>query len=223
MIKEIYLVKGEESETFRNFKKRITDCTQNIIRERQPITLKFTITDRRSPRFSVIPFRRSKIAAISIVKNDEGGINTLLRETGFYGAYRVTEALPVAYTKTWADKMPTPGLCLLTLFRRKKGIDHGTFISRWHNSHTPLSLCIHPLWNYVRNVVDESLTKGSAPFERIVEENFKSDADLLNPFRFFGNPLIILHRMLQVYTDTKAFIDYPSMETYLTTEYHMKS
>ena len=102
-------------------------------------------------------------------------------------------------------------------------MDYDTFIDRWHNSHTPLSLRIHPLWNYVRNVVETLLTDQTAPFEGIVEENFKTSSDLLNPFRFFGNPLIILYRMLQVYTDTKAFIDYPSMETYLTTEYHIKS
>ena len=56
-----------------------------------------------------------------------------------------------------------------------------------------------------------------------MEEQVRERRDLLNPFRFFGNPLIIIPRMLMVYIDTKAFIDYKSMETYLAVEYHIKS
>jgi hypothetical protein len=223
MVKEIYLIKGEKSEDYKNFKERITDLSQMALKEAQPKSLKFTITDLPAPAISIIPFKNSKIAAISLWKKDPMRIDSLIQVNGFYGAYRVKEALPVSYSKNWNDYDPTPGVCLLTLFSRKKGMDYDTFIDRWHNSHTPLSLRIHPLWNYVRNVVETLLTDQTAPFEGIVEENFKTSSDLLNPFRFFGNPLIILYRMLQVYTDTKAFIDYPSMETYLTTEYHIKS
>ena len=58
------------------------------------------------------------------------------------------------------------GLCLRAhdganmraVFSKKKNIDYATFLHRWHNGHTPLSLKIHPLWNYVRNEVKEILT-----------------------------------------------------------------
>ena len=223
MIKEIYLIKGEKSEEYYRFKGRITHLAQMLVKDARPEFLKFTITDKPAPPLTIIPFKKSKIAAISIWKDYDKLIESITRTDGFYGAYQVKEALPRAYKKAWNDCGPTPGVCLLTLFKRKKGIEYEQFIDRWHNSHTPLSLCIHPLWNYVRNVVEKLLTEQSAPFEGIVEENFKTAPDLLNPFRFFGNPLIILYRMLQVYKDTKAFIDYPSMETYLTTEYHIKS
>jgi hypothetical protein len=163
------------------------------------------------------------MAAISIYRNSHEPVEKLRQAEGFCGAYRVTEALPVAYQKKWKDGETTPGACLLTLFSRKKNMVYGTFIHRWHNGHTPLSLRIHPLWNYVRNVVNEVLFEDSPWFDGIVEEQVKKAGDLLNPFRFFGNPVIIIPRMLMVYADTKSFIDYSSMEIYLAAEYHIKS
>lgn len=223
MNKEIYLVRGADQESYQEFHNRILSIVSRLAAELNPEALKFTITGNAPPAVTVIPFRRSKIAAISVYKSMPEPIEEIKKEKGFCGAYRVTEALPVAYEKTWKDGDPTPGACLLTLFSRKKSIDYPTFIHRWHNGHTPLSLRIHPLWNYVRNVVNEGMFEDSPWFDGIVEEQVRNAADLLNPFRFFGNPLIIIPRMLMVYKDTKSFIDYTGMETYLAAEYHIKS
>jgi hypothetical protein len=223
MNKEIYLVRGTVRESYPEFFNRIFNLTSGLAKELNPDALKFTITAVASPRITIIPFKRSKIAAISVYKSDPIPVEKLRAAEGFYGAYRVTEALPVSYQKSWKDGEPTPGACLLTLFSKKKCIDYKTFIHRWHNGHTPLSLRIHPLWNYVRNEVNEALFEDSAWFDGIVEEQVRKAPDLLNPFRFFGNPLIIIPRMLMVYSDTKSFIDYPTMETYLVAEYHVKS
>jgi hypothetical protein len=223
MNKEIYLIRGTDQEGYPEFYNRIFEMTTILAEKINPEALKFTITATAPPAITIIPFSRKKIAAISVYKNNPQRIEELRQAEGFYGAYRVTEALPVACQKSWKDGEPTPGACLLTLFSKKKSIDEKTFIHRWHNSHTPLSLRIHPLWNYVRNVVNESLVEGSALFDGIVEEQVRESRDLLNPFRFFGNPLIIIPRMLNVYLDTKSFIDYPGMETYLAAEYHIKS
>jgi hypothetical protein len=223
MNKEIYLVRGTVRESYPEFFNRIFNLTSGLAKELNPDALKFTITAVASPRITIIPFKRSKIAAISVYKSDPIPVEKLRAAEGFYGAYRVTEALPVSYQKSWKDGEPTPGACLLTLFSKKKSIDYKTFIHRWHNGHTPLSLRIHPLWNYVRNEVNEALFEDSAWFDGIVEEQVRKAPDLLNPFRFFGNPLIIIPRMLMVYSDTKSFIDYPTMETYLVAEYHVKS
>lgn len=223
MNKEIYLVRGTDQESYQDFNNRILKMISVVEKELNPEAVKITITAVAPPRITIIPFRKSKIAAISIYKSNPEPVEKLRKAEGFYGAYRVTEALPVAYQKSWKDGDPTPGACLLTLFSRKKSIDYQTFIHRWHNGHTPLSLRIHPLWNYVRNVVNESISEDSVRFDGIVEEQVQNAADLLNPFRFFGNPLIIIPRMLMVYSDTKSFIDYPGMETYLAAEYHIKS
>ena len=63
----------------------------------------------------------AEVAAISHIKKKNR--NILIDKPGFSGAYEVEEALPVAYNKDWEDGETTPGICLLTLFRQKKGID----------------------------------------------------------------------------------------------------
>ena len=117
------------------------------------------------------------------------------------------EAIPVAYEKNWQDGEKSPGVCLLTLFQKKKRITHETFLHRWHNSHTPLSLKIHPLWNYNRNVVTEKLHDSCFDWHGIVEEHFRTSSDLLNPVKFFGHPLIMGYNMMRVYFDTNSFLD----------------
>ena len=223
MHKHIYIIRGAEAETHNEFSKRIANSLDELKNIPQILRIKLVYTTESPPRISIIPFKKSKIASISIYKEEEKLIHTLLDLPGFIGAYSVTEALPVAYEKTWPDGETTPGACLLTLFNRKKGLDYETFIHRWHNSHTPLSLKIHPLWNYSRNVVDTLLTDRTTPYEGIVEEQMQTDSELLNPFKFFGNPLVIIQRMIAVYKDTKSFLDYGNIETYLAREVVVKS
>ncbi len=219
MKKEIYLVQGDEVESYSDFKKRIFNAVDEVSSTLHPEAIKLTITEKAPPVFSIIPFGKKKMAAISVFQSSQVPVEILMNEPGFRGAYRVDEALPVSYQRNWKDGDRTPGVCLLTLFSKKKNINYTTFINRWHNGHTPLSLRIHPLWNYTRNEIKETLTPGSIKYNGIVEEQMKTEADLLNPFTFFGNPLIIIPRMIKVYADTKSFIDYSSMETYLAAEY----
>lgn len=223
MNKEIYLVQGVDSESYQDFRQRILAAVADLKTTFNPDAIKFTITEKSPPRISIIPFCKKKIAVISVYNLNADGSSVLKSTAGFRGAYRVDEALPVSYQKNWNDGKPTPGVCLLTLFSKKKNIDYATFINRWHNGHTPLSLRIHPLWNYVRNEVKDILTEHAPQFNGIVEEQMRAASDLLNPFKFFGDPLIIIPRMMTVYADTKSFIDYSSMETYLAMEYLIKS
>jgi hypothetical protein len=223
MNKEIYLIGGGDAESYADFKKRIFTLVENLNLTNNPDALKFTITEKAPPALSIIPFSKKKIAAISVYKSNLELVESLTKSVGFRGAYRVEEVFPVRYQKDWKDCERTPGICLLTFICQKKNIDYATFIHRWHNGHTPLSLRIHPLWNYVRNEVKEILTDDAVNFNGIVEEQMRTKADLLNPFKFFGNPLIIIPRMITVYADTKSFIDYPSMETYMAAEYIIKS
>ena len=223
MNKEIYLVRGTGTESYKQFTSRIMQVSNAVREEVNPEQIKVVFTSEPPPSVSIIPFKKKMAATVSILKEDPTPIALLFNSEGFSGAYRVTEALPVAYEKDWPDGELTPGVCLLTLFNRKKGLDYETFIHRWHNSHTPLSLKIHPLWNYSRNVVNELLVENSERFEGIVEEQMRTDADLLNPFRFFGNPLVIIPRMITVYRDTKSFLDYQGIETYFAREIIMKS
>lgn len=223
MSKEIILIKGLENETYMQFSERILSLGKSLLEDKEITQVKISCTLNPPPKLSVIPFKKAKIAAISINSEDKESKKKLFNAPGFDGSYLVHEAIPVAYKKTWNDGTATPGVCLLTLFRQKRGIDYNTFIHRWHNGHTPLSLKIHPLWNYNRNVVLEKLTDASYEWDGIVEEHFKKTSDLLNPVKFLGNPLIMVYNMLRVYFDTNSFLDYKTIEPYFATEIWIKS
>lgn len=221
MNKEIYVVRGKEEENYLQFKERVIGIITQLKKQVNPAGLKFTITET-APPFSFIPFSKKKVAVISVYNPASSAIEFIQRAEGFAGGYNVAEALPVSYEISWSTGEPTPGVCLLTLFSKKRNIPYATFIHRWHEIHTSHSIKIHPLWNYVRNVVDEKLSDESQWFDGIVEEQMRTEAQLLNPFRFWGNPVVILPRMLKELYDTKSFIDYSSMETYMATEYWLK-
>jgi len=223
MYKEIYLFRGTPGESYADFSQWIKNLAQTMAENRSFRNVRLVYTAEAPPALSVIPFRKQKAATLSLIKEVDHPEAFLVSQPGFSGGYRVTEAIPIGNTKTWNDGEQTPGACLLTLFNRRKGLDYATFIDRWHNSHTPLSLKIHPLWNYNRNVVDSTVTKTSEHWEGIVEEQMYTDASLLNPFRFFGKPMQILPNMIAVYRDTKSFIDYNGIETYLAREIIVKS
>lgn len=223
MLKEVHILKSLPSEDYKSFKNRIIKLSEMVLGQVGPKTLKVCLTIKPPPLISIIPFKRKKIAVLSIHR--EGGANLdMIRDSGGYiGAYKVKEAIPVSYSKTWKDGEPTPGECLLTLFHRKPNIDQETFIRRWHEGHTPLSLKLHPLWNYMRNVVEGVLTEESVWYDGIVEEQFQKYSDLLNPFVFFGPPHKVPIHMYQVWMDTRSFIDMKRIETYLAAEIHLKS
>lgn len=221
MRKEIHLIKGIPGESYKAFSDRMFELAKRILALHPPEKLKITLTTGKPPALSVIPFRKEKVAAFSLTGNP-GPVEVLGAAEGFTGAYSVEEAIPVSYGKKWKDWEPTPGVCLLTLFHQKPGIDRDSFLTRWHQSHTPLSLRLHPLWNYNRNVVLESLTDNSLWYDGIVEEQFRTRKDLLNPFRFFGPPLQVPGHMLEVWRDSRSFIDMKRIEPYLAKEYLLK-
>ncbi len=223
MKKEIYLIKETKGETYKQFSQRILALSKNVSADEKVEWIKTVFTSEPPPKVSVIPFKKGKIAAISIHSTKKERVEMLINEPGFAGGYAVEEAIPVAYKKNWEYGIATPGVCLLTLFRQKKGIEYKTFIHRWHKGHTPLSLKIHPLWNYNRNVVKGKLTDASYEWDGIVEEHFRTTSDLLNPIKFFGNPLIMFYNMLRVYFDTNSFLDYKTIEPYFATEIWIKS
>ena len=223
MHKDIYILKSQLSEDYKSFKNRVFNLCNAVAEKYEPESLKTCLTVKPPPRISVIPFKREKIAVISLTCKTNSSIDLITQADGYVGAYVVEEALPVAYKKDWEDGSPTPGVCLLTLFHKKQGLDQETFINRWHHSHTPLSLRLHPLWNYNRNVVNRISSEDSKWYDGIVEEQFQKPSDLLNPFVFFGPPLKVPLHMYQVLKDTRSFIDMRKIETYLSTEIHFKS
>ncbi len=126
-----------------------------------------------------------------------------------HAVYRVTEAIPVDYTRTWALGGPSPGLKQVTFLRRKAGMTYDEFIAYWHGTHTPLAIEIHPLFRYVRNVVEEALTEGAPPFEGIVELHFRALEDVTDVLRFYGGDKRNVKRIAE---DVRNFIDFDTID-----------
>jgi hypothetical protein len=223
MKKEIYLLDGLENEDYTAFHKRVHALNKQILSLQSINSAKVTYTQSPPPALTIIPFKKKKVAAFSVVHDESNTILRLMKDHGAKSAYAVDEAIPVAYEKSWEDLTPTPGICLLTLFKKRKDLSFETFLDRWHYGHTPLSLKIHPLWNYNRNVVTKKILAESTPWDGIVEEQFRTTSDLLNPIKFFGNPFIMPYRMWQVYSDTRGFLDYSTIEPYFAIEVWIKS
>ena len=230
MTKHISIIRGRQDETYESFHARIREIIDKIkvsLSPGPPVSqspyLHYTITLQPPPKRSVIPFRKDKIALISMKTEDNSVMDFLTGESGFSGTFTVEEALPIAYTKDWPDGETTPGVCLLTLFRRKKNIDHETFIDRWHNGHTPLTLKIHPIYHYNRNEVKNVTADPPVLYNGIVEEHCLTESELFNPFKFFAKSGFAPINMIKTYFDVNSFIDYKSIETYLVKEFVMIS
>lgn len=187
--------------------------------------IKLTATLEAPPRWAVIPFSKEPVVLVSLDATEAQALETSAAAVGMdaldLAAREVFEVetsepvpLPVAPTLgEWA-----PGCELLTLFRRKPGLDDATLIERWHGGHTPLSLEIHPLWGYIRNVVKRRMPSDATPLDGIVEEYFRAPRDLLNPSVFFAGPIRMVPNMIRVALDIQKFIDMKTIETYWVSE-----
>lgn len=123
--------------------------------------------------------------------------------------YRVQEAIPLDYERTWKPGEPSPGLKQVTFFSRRKGMTYEEFVSYWRGTHTPLALEVHPLFRYVRNVVTDPLTEGAPSYEGIVELSFRTLEDVTDTQRFYGGKPENVQRIA---TDVRNFIDFDTID-----------
>ena len=192
----------------------------------EPAKLQMTVTEGPPPKVSLFPFKDEPFALFNVYDEgeDPSRFTEALQGAGrSVSGYAVEEAYPVTYEKVWRDGQPTPSPILVTMLRKKPGITDDEYLDRWHNGHTPLSLEVHPLWYYQRNVVLEPVTEGAEPSDGIVLEACPTRNDLLNPARFFGGPLKMVPNMLRVAKDIKGFLDMKRIENFYATEYHLRS
>jgi hypothetical protein len=222
MVKLQYLLRAPPTESVEAFRDRALATGERLLAN-GPARLKLTFTGAEPPRFSVAPFLRDRIAVVSLWDEAtpevaESRWNALLRSEGAVAGYRVEESEPRAYRRDWPDGRDTPGGSMLTLLHRRAGLTDAEFLRLWHEGHSPLALEIHPLWNYVRNVVTAPVLSGSPPLCGIVEEQFRTRSDLLDPVKLFGGWLRMVPNMLRVYVDVRRFLDLAALENYLVTE-----
>ncbi len=221
--KWIYLLRGR-GESHAAFGARMRNDISRRLLELEPARLELTVTDAPPPKLTLFPFEREPIAIFNIHADDPSRFTEALKGAApSLSAYEVEESYPVRLEKTWGDGEATPKPILLTLLHKKPGISEDEFVRRWHQGHTPLSLEVHPLCYYQRNVVRAPLTAGAEPSDGIVMEACPTRADLLNPARFFGGALKMVPNMLRVAKDINGFLDMKKTETYYATEYRLRS
>jgi hypothetical protein len=227
MTKRIYLIKATNDGEFSHFKSQIFDKLIPELLQLNLEKLKVSITDLKRPRFSILPLKATGLAMISVWGEIEDCNKRIQEETSGYSesvaGYLVTESIPVSYDKTWDDGNPSPGAVLLTLMNKNAKLSYEQFMSEWFGHHTPMALRIHPLWNYIRNVVESKLIEDSPSFDGIVEEHFRNLGDITNPVRFFGGAFNMFPNMLKVWRHSNKFLDISVIENYLLREYHIRS
>jgi hypothetical protein len=131
--------------------------------------------------------------------------------------YLVTESIPRQYPdRNWPDGAKSPGVTLVTTFPKPAHLSDEQFFAFWHDSHTPLSFELHPLWRYIRNAVARPLTPQAPPYRAIVEERFRELEDVLDLRRFFRGAAENMQRALD---DVDRFLDRSQVNCSLMSEY----
>jgi hypothetical protein len=227
MVKLQYLLRAPATEKVEAFRDR-TLATGARLLAGGPARLKLTFTAEEPPRLSVAPFRRDRIALVSLwdeTTPEAAAVrwSAILKSEGAAAGYCVDESVPRAYRRDWPDGRDTPGGSMLTLLHRRAALSDAEFLGRWHEGHSPLALQIHPLWNYVRNVVTAPVLPGSPRLCGIVEEQCRTRGELLDPVRFFGGWMRMVPNMVRVYRDVRGFLDLAALENYLVTERWLRS
>jgi hypothetical protein len=222
MVKLQYLLRAPATESVGAFRDRAVATGARLL-DSGPARLKLTFTAEEPPRLSVMPFRRDRLALVSLWDEAAPGTaaarwNAILESEGAVAGYRVDESAPREYRRDWPEGRDTPGGSMLTLLHRRAGLTDAEFLRLWHDGHSPLALEIHPLWSYVRNVVAAPVLPGSPPLCGIVEEQTRTRSELLDPVRFFGGWPRMVPSMLRVFLDVRGFLDLATIENYLVTE-----
>jgi hypothetical protein len=221
----MYVLRGN-GESHHAWGERMRNEMSRRLLDLEPSKLQLTVTEAPPPKLSLFPFKSQPIAIFNVYDDGEDPSRfseVLQNAASSVSGYEVEEAYPVNYDREWSDGESTPSPILLTMLHKKPGISSDEYIRRWHGGHTPLSLEVHPLCYYQRNVIRMPVTQGADPSDGIVLEACPTRRDLLNPARFFGGALKMVPNMLRVANDIKGFLDMKKIETFYATEYHLRS
>jgi hypothetical protein len=83
MNKQIYIIRGDEEESYQAYTLRVSEIEHFIAKLYPLSSLKISMTRQAPPAISVIPFKKSKLAAISIVSESGEVLPELITQNGF--------------------------------------------------------------------------------------------------------------------------------------------
>lgn len=208
------------------FRDYILHTVAPAVMKHEPGNCKLTLSAAEQPLLTILPLKRNGFAMFSLAGIDRAALLSELErhrnpDRPVYG-YAVHESPYLLSGRSWPCGTESPGLVLVTMFRKKPGLPEEEFMRIWFGEHSPLSIVIHPLINYIRNVVTGTLTDNAPEFDGIVEEHFGSDRDLLNPVRMFGGIRRVLPSMLRIWRHVPTFLDMSNIRNYVCREYSIK-
>ncbi|MBB83240.1 MAG: hypothetical protein CL931_05450 [Deltaproteobacteria bacterium] len=133
-----------------------------------------------------------------------------------FAGYLVTESILREYPRQErARGEASPGVAIFTTFPKPDALDFETFYARWHGSHGPLTLLLHPLTRYVRNAVVRGITAGAPTLHAIVSESVASCAVVADPDQFYSGP----ENRKKIVKDLLSFADMTTMSSIPMREY----
>ncbi len=228
MAKYIFLVRPPDRVNIAALKSRVLEDLVPRLLQMAPEKLKVDLTEPKRPRLTVLPLAKNHLAMVSVWDGRADRARQWQAEIDSLGwnvaGYQVAESTPKACTKDWKDCEPSPGIVMLTLMKKNRRLSQEQFMHEWFEHHTPkIALKVHPLWNYIRNVVDSVVVEGSPPLDGIVEEHCLKRSDVTNPVRYFGGLLKMVPNMIKVGLHANKFLDLSAVENYLLTEYYIRS
>ena len=158
------------------------------------------------------------VAAWVATYQDRAAVEDLLASAPAARAegWLVSESLPQGDPPVTTPGERSPGLSTLTLLDKRPGLDEAEFYRLWHEVHRLTTAEIHPFTLYSRNEVVRALTSGARPLRGIVYESTATVEDTTDPHRYFGShgdDEAFKANIQRVLSETRAFIDYDSMET----------
>ncbi len=219
----IYLVRGGSVFSREDIIAHVMNDLVPRLRALRPEYLQVDLPEWERPKFTVLPLGSEPLAMI-LLRGDFGEAGEKISRAlsispAIIQSYKVDSSFPWNTGRDWPLGEPTPGVVLLTLFRRKPGLTDDLFLERWFGEHTPLSFRVHPFLEYTRNRVTACLSDFSQPFEGIVEERFPDMDHLLNPVKMFGGFPVFIINMVRVLRHVNTFIDMETIENYLLREH----
>ena len=227
MEKLVYLLWRDVAEAADAFAKRLVASAGPALVHLGARTVALHVADGDADLGRTVPVRdeRDQIAGSASFwlasVDDRAGCESVLREAcARIAGYLVTESVPRDFDRRdWPDGVRCPGLVMISVFPQPARLSREEFIARWHGSHTPLALEVHPLWRYVRNVVARGLTPGAPEYAGIVEEHVREPADLTDPARFYGGAERAERNMARIVEDAKSFLDLDQVMSVVTSAY----
>lgn len=226
MEKLVYLLWRDASEDAEVFARRLVASAGPKLVAEGARSVSVNAADAQADLGRTVPIRDSAPAFAGVVSfwlgcvDDRPAYEPVLRDSAERVAgYLVTESVPRDFDRrTWPNGVRSPGVKLISVFEQPARLTREAFIERWHGSHTPLSLEIHPLWRYVRNVVARPLSADAPNFAGIVEEHVRELADLTDPARFYGGKENMAANMRRVLDDARSFLDLERVASVVTSE-----